>query len=140
MPHWKRREEKEMATKRLYRSRHADLLGVCHGIAEWKNLPAGGVQLAFILISVCTAVLPCLAIYLIAALVLPVNPYEDDEYEQMNSDRRRKGKESRYSSSSTSDEDLNERFERLKKKVYDTEARVEDTERQWDDKFYNSTK
>lgn len=140
MPHLKKREEKEMATKKLYRSRHADLLGVCHGIAEWRDLPVGGVQLAFILVGAFTAVLPCLAIYLVAAIFIPLNPYEDGEYDETGRNRkRRRSKEEEYSEAYT-DEDLNSRFERLKKKVYDTEAKVEDTERQWDDKFYNSTK
>ncbi|MCR4675827.1 MAG: PspC domain-containing protein [Sphaerochaetaceae bacterium] len=135
-----------MATKRLYRSRKADLLGVCHGIAEWRDLPVGGVQLAFILVGVFTAVLPCLAIYLLAAIILPVNPNNDDMEEQNS--RYYKGKDrtkqeaeesarERYTSGS---DDINERFERLKKKVYDTEAKVEDAERKWDDKFYGSSK
>lgn len=130
-----------MATKRLYRSKKADLLGVCHGIAEWRDLPVGGVQLAFVIVGLVTAVLPCLAIYLIAAILLPVNPYEDGEYEEVRKDKKRNSRDESYSASSysSSNEDLNERFERLKKKVYETEAKVEDSERQWDDKFYNST-
>ena len=131
-----------MATERLYRSRHADLLGVCHGIAEWRNLPVGVVQLAFILVGVFTAVLPCLAIYLIAAILMPLNPYDDEEYEEVKNSKRRSRKKDDYSRESYSSEndDINDRFERLKKKVYETEAKVEDAERQWDDKFYNSTK
>lgn len=129
-----------MATKRLYRSRHADLLGVCHGIAEWRDLPVGGVQLAFVIVGLVTAVLPCLAIYLVAAILMPLNPYQDGEYEEVKKDKRGHQKDNYSSKTYASDDDINERFERLKKKVYETEAKVEDTERQWDDKFYNSTK
>ena len=29
-----------MATKRLYRSKNGEILGVCRGIAEWRDYPA----------------------------------------------------------------------------------------------------
>ena len=87
-----------MATKRLYRSRKADILGVCHGFAEWRDLPVSGVQLAAVLIAVFTAVVPALLVYLIIGIILPVNPDEDengrktyrakrDEYEEVNRDK-----------------------------------------------------
>lgn len=67
-----------MATKRLYRSKKGELLGVCKGIAEWRDFPADGVRLIFILIAISTAVFPCLLIYLVMGFILPVNPYEED--------------------------------------------------------------
>lgn len=47
-----------MATKRLYRSRHGEMLGVCAGIAEWRDYPVDTIRLIFILVSVFTAIAP----------------------------------------------------------------------------------
>ena len=67
-----------MATKRLYRAKNGQLLGICKGIAEWRDYPVDTIRLIFIVIAICTAVVPCLVIYFILGLMLPVNPY--DEY------------------------------------------------------------
>ena len=69
-------------TRRLYRSRHGEWLGVCKGIAEWRDLPVDTVRLIVILIAIFTAIVPCLIIYFLVGLVLPINPYDDDSYER----------------------------------------------------------
>lgn len=68
-----------MATKRLYRAKDGELLGVCKGIAEWRDYPVDTVRLIFILIAVFTAVAPCLVIYVILGFILPANPYSGKE-------------------------------------------------------------
>lgn len=68
-----------MRTDRFYRSPNADILGVCHGFAEWRGLPVQGVQLGVVILALCTAVLPCMIAYFILAAILPVRP-EDYEY------------------------------------------------------------
>lgn len=68
-----------MRTDRFYRSPNADILGVCHGFAEWRDLPVQGVQLGVIILALCTAVVPCLIAYFVLAAVLPERP-EDYEY------------------------------------------------------------
>ena len=64
--------------RKLYRSRRGALLGVCQGFADWKDLPVAAVRLLFILISIFTAVVPCLLIYFGLALFLPLEPYDRD--------------------------------------------------------------
>lgn len=71
-----------MATRRLYRSRNGEILGVCKGIAEWRDYPVDTIRLIVILIAIFTAIAPCLIIYFILGLILPVNPYEDDSYDR----------------------------------------------------------
>ena len=104
-----------MATSRLYRSRKADILGVCHGIAEWRDLPVGGVQLAAILIAVCTAVVPALLVYLVIGIILPVNPEKDGQ----SSSRKA------YHADSSEYETV---YDDMRKRARDAEAK-------WDDEF-----
>lgn len=116
-----------MATKRLYRSKHGEIFGVCKGIAQWRDLPEGYVRLAAIIITVCTAFVPCVVIYSILGFLLPVNPYEDEE-------DPRNSKHTYYynpqpddfvdsSKASADAADANERYERRKK------------ENEWDSRF-----
>ncbi|MCF0262383.1 MAG: PspC domain-containing protein [Sphaerochaetaceae bacterium] len=68
-----------MATKRLYRAKDGEFLGVCKGIAQWKDFPVDIVRLVFIIIAVFTGFFPCLILYIALAFFLPVNPYSDGE-------------------------------------------------------------
>ena len=130
-----------MATRRLYRSRHGEWLGVCKGIAEWRDLPVDTVRLILILIAIFTAIVPCLIIYFVIGLLLPVNPYDDDSYERGYNDGRRegrrdsrkgKGKTYYYNPepedfvSSEAKTESDEEYERRKK------------ESDWDNRFSNS--
>ncbi len=113
-----------MATKRLYRSKHGEIFGVCKGIAQWKDLPVSYVRLAFIIIATCTAFVPCLIIYSILAFILPVNPYEDETSSQNSKHTYHYNPEPDDFVNSSYD---NERYERQKK------------ENDWDSRF-NSEK
>ena len=131
-----------MATRRLYRSRHGEWLGVCKGIAEWRDLPVDTVRLIVILIAVFTAIVPCLIIYFIIGLLLPVNPYDDEDtarsYKAGYRDgrrenrRERRGKTYYYNPepedfvSSEAKAESDEEYERRKK------------ESDWDNRFSNS--
>jgi len=117
-----------MATKRLYRSRTADLLGVCHGIAEWRDLPVGGVQLAAILIAICTAVVPALLVYLVIGIVLPVNPEKED----------RRGSSKAYHADSSEYETVYDDMRRKARDAEETYNRTRDREAKWEDEFKKS--
>ena len=84
-----------MATRRLYRSKNGEILGVCKGIAEWRDYPVDTIRLIVVLIAIFTAIAPCLIIYFILGLVLPVNPYDEDtaSYDRGYRDGRRDRKE-----------------------------------------------
>ncbi|MGH0052026.1 MAG: PspC domain-containing protein [Sphaerochaetaceae bacterium] len=114
-----------MATKRLYRSPRGKIFGVCTGLAEWRDLPPDPVRLIVFLAVLFTGFFPGVLIYLLAALIIPMNPegsynstiYADD-------------------TSNTSDEDLKAEYERLKRKVEKMESEMFNKERDWDARFH----
>ena len=128
-----------MATRRLYRSKNGEILGVCKGIAEWRDYPVDTIRLIVVLIAIFTAIAPCLVIYFILGLVLPVNPYDEDTrsydrgYRDGRRDRKeRKGKTYYYNPepedfvSEEAKAETAEEYERRKK------------ESDWDNRFSNS--
>ncbi|WP_320130512.1 PspC domain-containing protein [uncultured Sphaerochaeta sp.] len=118
-----------MATKKLYRSPRGKIFGVCTGLAEWRDLPVEPVRWIVFFTVIFTGFFPGAIIYLLAALVIPMNPadsvygngnghYKDDE------DPR-------------TDDDLQSEYERLKKKVEKMEGDIFNKERDWDDRFHD---
>lgn len=64
-------------TKRLYRSVQQKMLGgVCAGLADYFDLDVSLVRLIFVGVALLTAILPMVLFYLIAWLVIPVQPKE----------------------------------------------------------------
>lgn len=126
-----------MATKRLYRARKGELLGVCRGIAEWRDLPVDAVRLIFILVAIFTAVFPCLVIYIALGLILPVNPYDDDENRAYAGSRRERREGRKYYYHPEPEDFVNE------EPKANAKANAEDYERMkkesdWDNRFSNS--
>lgn len=71
---------KEIAVKKLYLSRtDKKLLGVCGGIGESYGIDPTLVRLAWVIICVFTAILPGILIYLLAWLIIPLRPAEQDD-------------------------------------------------------------
>ena len=65
--------------KKLYRSKtNRQLCGVCGGLADYINLDATVVRLLVIVIGLCTAIVPLLLFYIIAAVVIPEDPGHHD--------------------------------------------------------------
>ncbi len=60
--------------RKFYRSRNGKILGICQGLADWRDIPVGMVRLIFIIICFVTAFAPCIIIYLIAGLIFPAEP------------------------------------------------------------------
>ena len=123
-----------MATRRLYRSKNGEIMGVCKGIAEWRDYPVDTIRLIFILVAIFTAIAPCLIIYFALGLILPVNPYEESEGSRSYKDGRKekRGKTYYYNPepedfvSSEAKAESDEEYERRKK------------ESDWDNRFSNS--
>ena len=123
-----------MATRRLYRSKNGEIMGVCKGIAEWRDYPVDTIRLIFILVAIFTAIAPCLIIYFALGLILPVNPYEEGDgsrsYKEARKEKR--GKTYYYTPepedfvSSEAKSESDEEYERRKK------------ESDWDNCFSNS--
>ena len=128
-----------MATRRLYRSKNGEILGVCKGIAEWRDYPVDTIRLIVVLIAIFTAIAPCLIIYFILGLVLPVNPYDEDTrsydrgYRDGRRDRKeRKGKTYYYN---PEPEDFVKEETRAES-AEDYERRKKESD--WDNRFSNS--
>lgn len=58
----------------LYRSRSGWFLGVCQGIADWRDIGVGWIRLALIVIFVLTGFWPTLIGYVIIAFILKAEP------------------------------------------------------------------
>jgi phage shock protein C len=64
-----------MAAKRLYRSLSQKMIGgVCGGLAEYFDIDVSLVRLAFVGIAIISAFIPMLVFYVIAWIVIPVEP------------------------------------------------------------------
>ncbi len=117
-----------MATRRLYRSRNGEMLGVCKGFAEWRDLPVNVVRLIVIILAISTAVFPALIVYFIIGVILPVNPYEEGEFAGPDG---KKGK-AYYAKEGEDYEKTNARAESAE----DYERRQKEND--WDNRFSNS--
>lgn len=109
-------------SRKLYRSRNSQFLGVCKGIAEWRDFPVDSVRLAFILLTLFTGGLP-IWIYFILAFVLPLeHEHRDEGYQHGRSH-------------STSRDDVKADFDNLKERVRKMEDEELDKEKDWENRF-----
>ncbi len=113
-----------MATKQLYRSPRGKVFGVATGLAEWRDLPADPVRLIVFLSILFTGFFPGALIYLVAALIIPMNPERGSETHYHRED-----------DDSISDSELKAKYEKLKRKVEKMESEILDKERDWDQRF-----
>jgi phage shock protein C len=72
--------------RKLYRSRNGEILGVCRGIAEWRDFPVSAVRLIFILLVLFAGM--SIWVYFILALILPAEPDCRDRRYHSSSDTR----------------------------------------------------
>lgn len=57
--------------KRLTKSRDRKLSGVLGGIAEYLGVDPTVIRLLFVVLTIFTAILPCIVLYFIAAIIIP---------------------------------------------------------------------
>ncbi|MCG8453314.1 MAG: PspC domain-containing protein [Spirochaetales bacterium] len=110
-------------SRRLYRSRDAEILGVCQGIADWRDFPVHLVRWGFILLAIFTVFMPVLIGYFILGVILPLEP----EYRK----RRRKNRGHYYEEAN----DISAEFEDLKERVDKMEDAAFDREQDWEERF-----
>ena len=103
---------------RLYRSRRGEILGVCRGIAEWRDIPVSMVRWGFILLAIFTAFMPVAFLYGILGLILPLEPASGSRRNHSNPH-----------------EDIKADFENLRDRVNKMEEERFDKERDWEDRF-----
>lgn len=118
------------ADKTLYRARDGMIFGVCKGIAERRDLPVGVVRLAAVLLALFTSFWPAVLIYIVAALLMkvePVVPFEDEADEEF------------YSSYSTSRhmavQRLKRSFDRLDQRIQRIENAVTARDYDWEERL-----
>jgi phage shock protein C len=122
--------------QKIYRSRHGELMGVCQGIADWRDLPVGPIRLLLIVLALSTAVVPVLILYIIAGMLMPLEPKGHTfSTRDFNDDIRGRYKENRHHTV----HDIKEEFDDLKGRVSDMEDDVFNKEKEWDSKFHSST-
>lgn len=114
----------------LYRSRSGVFLGVCRGIAEYFDFPVGLVRALTVVFAIFTGFWPILGLYLLAALVMKLEPvvpieneYEEEFYESFA--QSRSGAISR----------LKRKFENLDRRIRRMEDVVTSKEYDWDRRF-----
>ncbi|MEX2307226.1 MAG: PspC domain-containing protein [Pirellulales bacterium] len=62
-----------MATGQLVRSRNDRMIaGVCGGLAQWLGWSSTAVRILYVLLSVVSAAFPGILVYIILALVMPL--------------------------------------------------------------------
>ena len=78
----------------LYRARDGMLLGVCLGIARYRDIPVRWLRLGVLLLILFTGIWPGIAIYILAAVLLkpepvlpPLTPHEDVFYARFSGSR-----------------------------------------------------
>ncbi len=114
-------------TTRLYRSRSGMIFGVCRGLADYLNLHVGWVRIVAVVILLCTGVWPIVVIYLVAALIMnlePVLPLETEEAEEFYN--------SYTSSRSLALHRLKRTFDSLDRRVQHIETAVTAREYDWE--------
>lgn len=114
--------------KRLYRSRNGQFLGLCQGIADWRDLPVFYIRLGFILAAVFTAFLPVLIVYIILSLILETEPRGNEEEFQNFNSRYKENKEDVM-------DGIKREFREAKDRVSRMESEVVDKEKDWDKRF-----
>lgn len=61
----------------FYRSRKGLIFGVCQGLAQTRELPVWVIRLVLIVLMMLTAVVPFIIGYLIAGIIIPLEPPQD---------------------------------------------------------------
>lgn len=124
---------------KLYRARNSEVFGVCKGVANWAELPVGPIRLGVILLAIFSGFFPVLAVYILLAIFLPVEPlykshFSDRDEEGFKEDFKREYRENRKRTV----HDIKDEFEKLKRKVAGMEDDIlhdQDKEKDWDSRF-----
>lgn len=132
-------------TKRWTRSPRAKVFGVVAGFAEWRDLPVQETRLIVFLIMIFTSVFPGIIVYLLLALILPmqtpddvISSYEPRSFSQRHSRNKADVEDAVFEEKNT--DDLKKEYEELKRKVEEMESEMFDKEKDWDERFNSSSK
>lgn len=114
-----------MRTRRWTRSPRGEIFGVVTGLAEWRELNPSMTRFIVFLIILFTGIFPGIVIYLVLALILPMQT-EDDIISDIRP--HRKGKTIDVSYEEAGDDDkINKEYEDLRQAYK--------KEKDWDERF-----
>jgi len=65
------KQNKDMTSRRLYRSKDQMVAGVCAGIAEYFGWDKGVVRLVYLILSVFSVAFPGILVYIVLWIVMP---------------------------------------------------------------------
>lgn len=121
--------------KRLYRANDGLLLGVCLGLSRYFDFPVAIVRFLVIVAVFCSALLPGLGLYLLAALLMekePSRPVQNEEegrfYERCRQSR------------TGAREEVKKRLQDLDGRLRDLEDQVTRNGYDWDRRFRSGQK
>lgn len=104
---------------RLYRARDGMILGVCQGIARYRDIPVGAVRIAAALLAIFTGFWPCAGLYFLAGFLMdpepalpPQNTQESEFYSRFRGSR------------AVALDELRSRMERLDQRLRRMEDRI----------------
>lgn len=69
-------------TNKLYRSRKGKILGLCQGIADWRDIPVSYIRWGVILVALFTTGIPVVLIYIVTSFILDLAPPTNEEYQE----------------------------------------------------------
>lgn len=120
---------------KLYRARQPKFLGVCEGIARWRDLPVSMIRTAVIIAGFFTGFIPVLVIYVVVAMILETEPIEgqsgNEDYKQFV----RKYKTNRKDMT----QHIKQEYERVKQRLNRMENDVINREKDWEERFRRET-
>lgn len=122
-----------MEGERLYRARDGMILGVCKGMARYRDLPVTAVRLAVLLLIVFTGFWPGVALYFLAGFLLDPEPVIAPETQQ-ESDFYTRFRGSR----ALAIQELRDMMDRLDQRLRRLEDRVTRPGFGWDDRIRKS--
>ena len=73
--------------KRLYKSTDKKIDGVCAGIAEFFGIDPTIIRVAYALIAVFTAAIPCIIVYAVLSFAMPRRPFPDYQYSEFDQNK-----------------------------------------------------
>lgn len=75
---YSRSSHRSGSRKKLRRSRDGIIWGVCKGLADWLEIPAGFVRVLFLILLMATGFFPLGLAYILAAIFIPMEDEPDE--------------------------------------------------------------
>ena len=115
----------------LYRSRNGIILGVCRGVADYFDFPAFWIRAILIFVFIFSGFWPIIGIYILAALLMKLEPGEPGREEKKHHSYCRYSRARRDTA-----ERLKRQWRHLEKRIRRMEDKVTSREFDWNNRFF----